>query len=196
MDLSRTTLWLVDFAGTPARELFTIGGYWCEDVDDLPVQWSPDGTKIAVSIALWLGEERGSHCRVLILDSDTGAQIDHVDDVTLSGSASWSMDSRRLLTMDQMGVLWTYDLDDQRRHTVPVLPGARPDYWVSGSPRLLGFADDDHLLLAAQRKGTMTISTLHQDTGDTQTLVRWTGGLYMYPATTQMPPGYWDHVQP
>lgn len=197
---SRLTLSLAGFAGMPPREVCTVTGYASDDADDLAAQWSPDGSKIAVSTGLYHQAERegevGARSRLMILDARTGAQVGHLDDVRLAGSASWSPDSSRLLVSDPMRVLWTYDLDAERRVVLPVLQGARPGSWVNGSQRLLGFADDQRLLVAVQRRGTMTISAVHLRTGDTEGLIRWTGGLDMYPVLAQMPPGYWDQNGP
>lgn len=192
--LSRLTLWMVDFAGTPPRELLTVSGYAREDADDLAVQWSPDGTAIAVSLALYQGPEVPARSQLLILDAHTGQETSRIDGVGLAGSASWSPDCQHLLVIDDKRVLWICDLRTGQQHLVPTLPGNRPGSWVDSSKRALGILDDRRLLIAVLRQATMTISTLDRDTGETVPLVRWAGAPDMYPVLAQMPPTYWDQT--
>lgn len=188
----RVTVSLAGFSDAPAQELFTLVGGPTIDSDDLPIQWSPDGTRIAIGVSVFTGPESLPDQSVRILDAATGQEVTRVGGVRLAGSVSWSPDQTRLLVKEFWGHLRIHDLNADTRHEIPALPGRRPDPSTRGPARLLGFADDHDLLVATQRARTMTISAMDPTSGDRRPLIRWTGTDDMYPVLTAMPPGYWD----
>ena len=93
----RVTVSLVGFSGTPAQELFTLVGGVGTYTDNLEIQWSPDGTQIALGASAWMGLENPLNYSILVLDATTGQEVTRIEGAGLAGSASWSPDGTRLL---------------------------------------------------------------------------------------------------
>jgi dipeptidyl aminopeptidase/acylaminoacyl peptidase len=131
------------------------------------LQWSPDGTRIALAVTLFGSREDLPIFRptLLILDVATGREIFRFEGVHVVGSASWSPDGNRILVADSDDVVRILDLTTQELSPVPFLPGPRKEAWERGAQRTLGFAAADRLLVATQRGKTMTISTVATATG-------------------------------
>lgn len=189
---ARVTISLAGFGSAPAREIATIIGSTTEDGDDLPVQWSPDGTRFAVGVSFFRTISDPPTVTVLIFDAVTGAEIQRIDDAQLAGSMAWSPDQTRVLIYDLFLRRWEYHLDTGERHPIPALPGRRVDHAVRGPARLLGYANNHELLVTTQRGRTMTVSVMDPSTGTKRPRLRWTGLDDNYPVFTPMPAGFWD----
>lgn len=184
----RHGLYLATFDGAPARKLavFEDAGPGVLTPDDVPVQWSPDGTRIAFSL-LWLN--RGAPQAVtLIYDATSGAEV-HCIPGALSGSASWGPDGNLLLVEVVRGGVWVHDLSADTRRQVTVLPEAgnrdmRPE-------RALGLADDDHLVTVRQRGERVTVALKSLTTGESVELLSYSEIEARYPVIAAMPHGAW-----
>ena len=190
----RLTLLVTGFTPGTRRVLLELNAGGSGSADDVSLQWSPDGTRIALAVTLFGSREDLPIFRptLLILDVATGREIFRFEGVHVVGSASWSPDGNRILVADSDDVVRILDLTTQELSPVPFLPGPRKDVWERGAQRTLGFAAADRLLVATQRGKTMTISTVATATGAAEPLIRWTGAEFMYPVLAQMPAGYWD----
>lgn len=191
-EMRRTTFTLVDFQAGTARELDTIpalagGGL----ADDLPVQFSPDGTLVAVFVLVNppRGEMAWSQTRLYRVD--TGDLVETLDKVTLVGSRSWSSDGMRLLVGDWRRSL-ILDLTTGEMTQIPGLPIPRADPPGYGKHRLLGFTDRDDLFTATQRGKAMTLWRTSLSGEPLQALARWSGSEVICPTLGPTPPGYWD----
>ena len=162
-------------------------GQRVSSADGTRVQWSPNGTTIA--LGLFQYSTLPGQPQIILVDISTGATVEPVNGY-ITGSASFSPDSNRLLVSSEDGV-FTYNLTSGQSVPIPFIPPLeepRP-----GVPRLLGFVGDERLLVCVQRGMTLTLSTL--DIGrpghDIRPIVRWTGAAHMYPVIANMPLGYW-----
>jgi len=95
------------------------------------LQWSPDGTRIALAVTLFGSREDLPIFRptLLILDVATGREIFRFEGVHVVGSASWSPDGNRILVADSDDVVRILDLTTQELSPVPFLPGPRKEAW-------------------------------------------------------------------
>lgn len=153
--------------------------------DSSALQWSPDGTKVAVGI--WdksIPQDGGS---VLIFDTSTWEIVTCLSKGMLLGSASWGPESDRILVQGAFDKVWIHHLDGTQQD-VTVLPPTRGDM---RPVRALGLADNSHLLTFRTRgtKGTLMRTSLA--TGEHQARLTWNGEKYMYPVLSQMPPEVW-----
>jgi hypothetical protein len=129
-------------------------------------QWSPDGTRIALSVAL--AEEPSDRAfPTLILDVDTGRELSRIDQAYLDGSLSWDPDGSRLCVREMSNVARIHDLRTGHRSAIATLPGSRPPAEGRGVLRMIGFVDDPTPVL------------------------RWKGSLYMHPTLDRISAGFW-----
>lgn len=155
------------------------------DGDNQRFQWSPRGDLLAVEWTATPGA-----IETALIDSASGAVVAQIP-ASIVGSASFSPDGSRLL-VSQDAVAHLYNLETGGMTPIPLVPG-RQGYQESrsGTPRLLGFADDDHLLLVTQRGKTITLARGRIDGNELQPLLRWTGGDDMYVTICRPTPAFW-----
>jgi hypothetical protein len=180
-------LTLTGFGNTVPREVLRVRGSLITSADDLVVQWSPDGTSVAASFWYYPTSGPEGLAQVVLLDAESGAPLG-AEDGFLTGSLSFSADSRRLLMSTHESVL-VHDLDGGGARPISFVPPLEPPR--PGVPRLLGFADDTRLIVAVQRGRTMTVGTTDVDGVDWRPTVRWTGEHDMYPVFAAMPTAFW-----
>jgi hypothetical protein len=159
--------------------------------EDSPVQWSPDGSMIAISLSTavpgtWM---------TLVLDVSTGDIRWTIEDAQVLGSLAWSPSSARLL-LDRRGHIVERDLASHEERPLRPLPGAgrstrRPEPPGNGLHRVLGYADEQRVLSVTHRHTTMTLARVGLTDGTVEPLARWSGSTDMYPRLTPMPPGFW-----
>jgi WD40 repeat protein len=189
----RCTLWLASFSTQPARELLTFNGEEGHlGADDLCLHWSPDGTTIAFGAYFpATSATEPLTYRTFLYDAASGDQSGTVEDRTPVGSVAFSPDGTLLLVADRNSIVGIHHLGTGQTEPIPLLPMQRPDSTDRRVPRLLGFADTTRLLIATQRGRTMTTSSTDPAGSDIRSLLRWTGGLDMYPTLAVMPEGFW-----
>jgi hypothetical protein len=160
------------------------------EADDIPLQWSPDGSIIAIAIYVYTDSPRAidNQYHLHLIQASTGNHIADLIDLQLVGSASFSPDGRRLLVSGEQGVS-VYDIYTESLEHLAAIP--KPGEPRPGTLRILGLVDDERLLTAVQRGRTMTIGTTTYDGTDQHPLIRWTGELDMYPVVASMPSGFW-----
>lgn len=173
-----------------SREVFRRqAGLWAAPFDR-PLQWSPDGSRIALSITDLSGDPmRPIPTQVLLLDAATGEVGRALEDVTIAGSASWTPDSSRLLVVDGEERVMLADTD-----TGALLHPSRPLQRGPGGRRrwdVVGAAGNNHLLVFHQRGRTGRLAALDLTDGEEREIVSWRGDLDMYVTAAQMPEGYW-----
>ncbi|WP_263729383.1 WD40 repeat domain-containing protein [Cellulomonas sp. SG140] len=138
--------------------------------DDLPLQWSPDGQRLALA-AHDLDDVWPS---VQILDLSSGVQMKH-HDMILMGSMSWSPDGNLLLLASARNdIAHVLHVSSGRVEPLAAVPRPRPE--TGPGPRPYGFLTNDRLLIGSRRGGTLTASALHLGTGTVEPLLRWTAG--------------------
>jgi hypothetical protein len=153
-------------------------------------QWSPDGTRVALSVAL--AEEPSERAfPTLILDADTGRELSRIDQAFLDGSLSWDPDGSRLCVREMTNVTRIHDLTTGHRSAIALLPGHRPPSEGRGVRRMIGFADDDRVLLCSQTGKAMSVFAVHPDSDDPEPVLRWSSSPLMYPTLARMPAGFW-----
>lgn len=137
-------IWIVE--GGNARRMVSIRGAWPQnDHAFLPIQWSPDGKRLAVSMF----EEGSFSCWVHVYDAGTGELLHRWPKAELVGSASWSPDGTRVVV--NVPLLGTHVLSLATGEKTPV-PGAPiPDEPRGGRALPAGFFDDEHLVVYAER---------------------------------------------
>ena len=191
-----TQVWVVHGDGSPAKHLTTLwGASPFGEGDDYEVQWSPQGATFATSLAIWHGPATGFRTTVVLFDADRGQETGRLEGMSLAGSASWSPDGSRLLvTTQECQRVCSVDVVSGQLHPVAALPAPRPLLERPGSPRIVGHADDDELLVLLRRGNTMTLHRTDGDGNDIGALMRWTGSEYTGPNVCRMPPGYWASV--
>ena len=172
-----------------AREIFRHQAGLLGNALDRPVQWSPDGSRLAVSITDLAGDPmRPIPSRVLLLEPTTGDVVQTLDDVNTAGSASWTPDGTRLLVTDRDGY---YRLADTETGALAPtsLPGPRP----LGRRRwdVVGTAGNDALLIYRQSGSTGRLSSRRLTDGHEREIAAWRGEIDMYLTAAQMPDGYW-----
>ena len=173
------------------REIYRRQANVSSDASSRPVQWSPDGTRIALSLYDLSGDPMSPiPAAVRILDASTGATLTTIDDVTLAGSASWTPDSTHVAVFD--GRRETHHLADTTSGALTplLLPWRVP----SGRRRwsLIGMAASDRVLVYLQRGSTGRVVTVGLDGEGERDIVSWRGEADMYVTAAQMPAGYWD----
>ena len=184
-------LYVARFDGTAPVELavledFSTGG---SNADDVSTQWSPDGTRIAFSIA-WQDLEAPWHSQraTVIYDAVTGAEIHRVPG-SLCGSASWSPDGTLLLLDHATDDTWIHDLtSDTCRPVTTLAPAGGRDM---RPVRPLGLADADHLVTARWRGERMTIALTNLTDGSSAEILSWSYLEARYPTIAAMPHGTW-----
>ncbi len=172
------------------REIYRRQANVSSDASSRPVQWSPDGTRIAVSIYDLSGNPMSPiPAAVLILDASTGDTLTTINGVTLAGSASWTPDSTHVAVFDGRE---THHLADTT--SAALSPLRLPWRVPSGRRRwnLVGMAASDRVLVYLQRGSTGRIVTIGVDGEDERDVVSWRGEADMYVTAAQMPAGYWD----
>ena len=183
-----TVLTVVDVEAGTSRELAVLAGSSGDDPEDPGLLWSPDGRRVCVKQA----SLAGGMARVftVILDVSTGDVVRVLEGETTVGSLAWSPDSARLIVsnFDRLRIV---DVATGEHHRIPGLPEVRPLAPGAGAHRVLGFLDDEHLLTATDRRGTLMIWRTHLETGPLEPLVRVTGTAGLYPRLARMPVGYW-----
>lgn len=171
--------------GTPARRLDVLTSYRPGgEADDLAVQWSPDGSRVAWSLYRPNGESE-----TRIYDVEHGAEVQRVEGM-LCGSASWAPDSNYLLV--HVGFepdVWLLDLVRDTRRQITVLPplgdaDLRP-------VRALGIADTGHVVTARDDGLQVAISVVNLTSGDSHELMGYSDLEARYPVITAMPYGTW-----
>lgn len=166
-----TTLLLAPTGAGEPRELLVlppsglVGGS-----DDMSLQWSPDGDKVALSY--W--EPDASGPATVVVEVATGHVLCRATGTRLMGSLSFSDDGTRLLVGDNG--LYPHILDVATGGILPV--AWLPNEQLDPGPRLraCGFLGDAHLLTTRQRTGTVTVSAVHLESGEETPLLRWAGG--------------------
>lgn len=187
---ARVTLTVSDFDDDSMRELETVDGSVGIDYDDLPIQCSPDGKLVAVSLLHQgaFGRPWGREVRLYDL---TRAQLHAtIEGAALAGSLSWSADSSTLL-LERRGRVVVHDLHTGEDAEIAALPGQRPEPPGGGRHRVLGFADEQALYTATQRGKSMTIWRIDMGTGDAEPLCQCKGMEFQYPVLGHVPEGYW-----
>lgn len=159
--------------------------------EDSPVQWSPDGSLIALSLTT----STPGVAQTLLIDASTGAVVRTIEDARLAGSLGWSPSGARLL-LDRHQIV-EYDIASGEDHPLPPLPGAgsstrRPEPPGNGRHRVLGYADEEHLLSVTHRRTVMMLNRVGIVDGAVKPLARWAGTEDIYPRLTAMPPGFWN----
>lgn len=164
------------------------GGVGQGSDDGCGIQWSPDGTKLAIHLR-FRKPENPLHEAIRIYDSATLTPIGDLNGHRLCGSLSWSTDSTRLLVLrNAVGI---FDLTTGKVEKLPTFPHGTPMPPGNGQHRPLGFTPDDHLFTVTHRGKAMTLWSMHPHTGDTEPLARWSGELDLYPIMARMPDDYW-----
>ncbi len=193
----RVTLWIGAFDGSPARKILTLQGGMFRSSDDQPVQWSPDGRWLALSVSVSTDELTGrpGPSTVHLVDASTGAIVSRLNEWRLCGTASWTPNSRQLLVAQghESGrdAISIFDLDTHELTTVVPVSGRPQNPTLAGARRPLGLADQQRVLVAVRRGTTMTLSVENLDDEKLRPLLRWDGELDMYPVVAQMPADYW-----
>ncbi|WP_309134048.1 hypothetical protein [Cellulomonas sp.] len=186
-------LYLATFDGAPARELATITGGMATGInlDDVPVQWSPDGTRVAFSVARQVQGPGGVGNVVRethVYDAVNGVEVQRAPG-TLCGSASWGPGSDLLLIDHDLDDTWVYDLRADTAREVSVLP---PSAGRDMRPqRALGLADEDHLITCRQRGERTTISLMNLADGTTAEILSYSYEEARYPVIAALPRGTW-----
>ena len=186
------TLHLVDTSRDASRSVLTARASMPKSSDDRPIQWAPDGSLIAVSL---MSKAPGVPT-TLILDPTTGDIRHTIEGAQLLGSLAWHRYGDRLL-LDRQGRIVEHRLSHGEERPLPPLPGAgsstrRPTPPGSGSHRVLGYADEEHLLSVTHRGSVMTLCSISPTSAEVQPLARWAGSTDMYPYMTAMPPEFWS----
>ncbi len=188
LPITYTGLYLASFDGSPAEELEVLAGYSPGgEVDDLAVQWSPDGSSVAWSLHGPSGE---SETRVY--DVDRGNELARVAGA-MCGSASWGPDSDCLLLNVGLDETWVHDLVQDTRSAVSVLP-ARGDRDLRPI-RALGLADRDHIVTVRQTDLRLSIAVVDLTTGGSRELLAYSELEARYPIIAAMPSGTWTAVE-
>ncbi|WP_421733100.1 TolB family protein [Cellulomonas sp.] len=159
--------------------------------DDVGVQWSPDGTRIACAVSWNEGPAQGParfRRETVIYTAADGAEVQRIPG-NLCGSASWSADSNYLLVDHDLDDTWIHDLTRDTCRPVLVLPpsGTRDMRPV----RALGLADDDYLVTARHRGERMTIALTRVDDGATTAILSWNELEARYPKIASLPCRTW-----
>ncbi len=186
----RTTLTLVDVAREESHELDTFAGGIFSAADDLPIQWSPDGTRVAVGTWGSLVPGKRVLPQIRLLDVVSGVLIGSVPDAQLIGSLSWSPDSSRFLIARSDQVL-AHDVATLADLLLPGFPDQRVEPPGHGAHRVLGFADDGRILSATERGKSMTVWLTDHGTGEVEQLCRCAGRSYQYPVVAPVPVSRW-----
>jgi len=171
-----------------SRELAVLAGSSGDDPENPGLSWSPDGRRVCAKLATLSGKT--APLSTVIVDAMTGDVVRVLDGDLAIGSLSWSPDSTRIV-VSRFGRLRIVDVATGEARTIPGLPEVRPLAPGAGAHRMLGFLDDEHLLTATDRRGTLMIWRTHLETGPLEPLVRVTGTAGLYPRLARMPVGYW-----
>lgn len=179
-----TGLYIATFDGAPARGLEVLAGYLPGgEVDDLPVQWSPDGSRVAWSL---YRPTTGSETR--IYDVEHGTEVQRVEG-TLCGSASWAPDSNHLLMNTGVDETWLIDLVKDTRHEIMVLP---PQGDNDLRPiRALGLADTDHIVTVSHDGLRVSIAVRNLTSGASREVLGYSELEAHYPVIASMSHGTW-----
>lgn len=168
----------------PVTKLATFNGFLYEEADDVPVQWSPAQQQVACSVAVWRGTRTGFQPVLSIFDVVSSQVIATWDGLSLVGSASWRPDGNALLVREfPRSPVFIMDVKTGHRTLITGVSGTA-NVSSRGLPRPLGFADAARLLIATQRGQTMTLSALDSGSGQVEALVRFKGGVDMYPVVS------------
>lgn len=184
----RVSLTVVGFAEGSPRTVLELSGLLQPISESSVVQWSPDGTTVAVSMMTFTA--RGSVERVtLVVDVSTGehAQVP----AALLGSVSWDHEGRRLLVVGDDDVPRVLDMRTGTSSPVPALGARVAQVNSQGRPRALGWADERRLLVAVGRGSSTRVCLLDPDEGVVATRVRWTAGPLDSVRLAPMPAGFW-----
>ncbi|WP_315093576.1 hypothetical protein [uncultured Cellulomonas sp.] len=184
----RVSLTIAGFSVDPPRTMLELRGALQPIGESSVVQWSPDGTTVALSILIFTA--RGTLERAaLVVDVSTGAHT-QVPAVLL-GSVSWDPEGLQLLVVGDDDVPRILDVRSGASRPVPALGSRVAEVNSSGRPRALGWADEHRLLVAVCRGATTRVCLLDPDEGIVATRVRWTtrplGSVRLAP----MPRGFW-----
>ena len=129
------------------------------DPMDVQLQWSPDGTRLA----LWMNPTRESLEAVVVLDAATLETVIQVDDANLAGSMCWSPDSERLVVLAEMYQQRILHVADGRLEALPWLDGERGD--PPRQPQILALLSGERVLVQRQRGSRLRLSRVDLSTG-------------------------------
>lgn len=161
---------------------------------DTPLQWSPDGRLLALSMR----PPGAVYGAVAVLDASTLETVlsvgfpDGRKPVHLGGSASWSPDSQRLVIVndDFQRIL---HLADGRQEELAWLTGPRGD--PPRQPQILGLLPESRALVQRQRGTRLRMSSVDLATGKGPVLADLAvaeGDAYLQMAVSR----HWNHVTP
>ena len=104
--------------------------------DDSPVQWSPDGRWIALSLAVTFDRRLAAALSVQLVDAESGQVVTRLPGNELCGPASWSPSGNRLLLRAGTTGICTYDLHTEQVEPVALMSGRQQQPWllVPGGP--------------------------------------------------------------
>lgn len=186
----RTRVTLAAFGGTDARVVLARSGLLGWFPESTPMQWSPDGSWLAVTVAIAVPDEI-ARVEVALLDTSTGLIERRIKDANLAGTSSWSPDGRSLLVVDSYGRPSIIELPSGERRPIPALPDEVANAHERHRPRPLGWADNTRLIVGLTRGNTSRLCLFDLDAGLQDTLLRWTGHYQDYVALAPMPLGFW-----
>jgi hypothetical protein len=185
----RISLTVAGFSEDSPRTILELSGVLQPIGESSVVQWSPDGSTVAVSASTFTA--RGSLERAtLVVDVSTGAHTQVP--AALLGSVSWDHEARRLLVVGDDDVPRILDIRTGTSQPVPALGPRIAQVNSTGRPRTLGWADESRLLVAVGRGTTTRVCVLDPDEGVVATRVRWTAGPLDSVRLARMPAGFWS----
>ncbi|MBO3103461.1 WD40 repeat domain-containing protein [Cellulomonas fengjieae] len=185
----RVSLTVGGFSDEPPRTVLELSGVLEPTGESSVVQWSPDGSTVAVSMMTFT--PRGSLQRTtLIADVTTGAHTQVP--AALLGSVAWDHEGHRLLVVGDDDVPRVLDTRTGTSTPVPALGARVAPVNSAGRPRALGWADERRLLVAVCRGTTTRVCVLDPDEGIVATRVRWTAGPLDSVRLAPMPLGFWS----
>lgn len=193
---ARVTVSLLDSPeGKPRTLLETPAQLW-GDRDTETVQWSPDGTRLAISFIV-VDAVTGWYPVLRVLRAADGEVLGEWPQTALVGSASWTPDSRALLVEVQPLALErratvVLDLaDDGRRPTA--VPPLAPDGTKPIRPLAL-VGDDRLLFLEEVLGGDSVLSTSTTDGRDVEEVLRWRALGPSRPRVPTLAPDVWEGI--
>jgi hypothetical protein len=193
---ARVTVSLLDSPGRERRTLLEDRGALWGDPDTETVQWSPDGTRLAVSFTV-VDPATGWSPLVRVIRVADGEVLGEWPQTALVGSASWAPDSRALLVevhpfTPELRATVVLDVAEDRQRRTGVPPRASDG---SKPIRPLALIGDDRLLLLDETLGADSVLFASTTDGrQVEEVLRWRAPGFSRPRVPALAPDTWDMI--